>query len=97
MNFPELTPEEKERILLGALSSRQPLRLKRLPAKVSKKLVVLEAVAALFTPGRTYTQKEVNALLEEVYPDPVTLRRDLIDFRFLRRTDDGGAYWRAQD
>ena len=94
MNAPELSAGEKERILRGAVSSLNPLRLKVLPSKTAKKLVVLEAVAELFFPGEIYSQAEVNSRLEEVYPDPVALRRDLVDFRFLCRTADGARYWR---
>ncbi len=94
MNTPALSLAEKERILKGALSSREPLRLKVLPSKVGKKLVVLEVVAQVFCPGESYTQTQVNAILEEIYPDPVTLRRDLIDYHFLHRTDNGSRYWR---
>ena len=39
-------------------------------------------MAELFYPGETYTQAEVNARLEGDLPDPVTLRRDLVDFIF---------------
>ncbi len=94
MSPSNLTEAERERILTGALLSRTPLCLKVLPSKVSKKAVVLEAVAELFQPGREYTQPEVNTLLSQVYSDPVTLRRDLIDFHFLSRTKDGATYWR---
>lgn len=96
MTAPELSAQEKERILRGAVSSLSPLRLKVLPSKTAKKLVVLEAVAELFYPGETYTQAEVNARLEEIYPDPVTLRRNLVDFHFLCRTSDGARYWRPE-
>ena len=96
MCVPELSAGEKERVLKSVLRSRDPLRLARMPVKQGKKLVVLELVSQLFSPGRTYSQQEVNALLEEVYDDPVTLRRELIDFHFLCRTENGSAYWRAQ-
>lgn len=70
MTAPELSAQEKERILRGAVFSLSPLRLKVLPSKTAKKLVVLEAVAELFYPGETYTQAEVNARLEGSTPTP---------------------------
>jgi DNA-binding transcriptional ArsR family regulator len=72
-------------------------RLRSLPVKKQKKtLVVLRWVATLFEPGRLYTEPEVNAVLKSVYePDFVSLRRDLIDFGYLRRELGGGKYWRT--
>ncbi|MCC6805593.1 MAG: metalloregulator ArsR/SmtB family transcription factor [Anaerolineae bacterium] len=72
-------------------------RLRNLPVKKQKKtLVVLRWVATLFEPDRMYTEPEVNAVLKTVYePDFVSLRRDLIDFGYLRRELGGGKYWRT--
>lgn len=94
---PELMVDEAERekILNAAFSSRAPLRLRVYPPKLKKKLAVLRLLAEQFEPGRRYRQDEVNALLGAVWPDPVTLRRDLIDLGFLSRESDGSAYWRG--
>lgn len=94
---PELMVDEAERekILTAAFSSRTPLRLRVYPPKLKKKLAVLRLLAEQFEPGRRYRQDEVNALLAEVWSDPVTLRRDLIDLGFLSRENDGSAYWRS--
>lgn len=72
-------------------------RLRTLPVKRQKKtLVVLRWVATLFEYDRLYTEPEVNAVLKSVYePDFVSLRRDLIDFGYLRRELGGGKYWRT--
>ncbi|MFN8450166.1 MAG: metalloregulator ArsR/SmtB family transcription factor [Anaerolineae bacterium] len=72
-------------------------RLRKLPVKRQKKtLVVLRWVATLFEYDRLYTEPEVNAVLKSVYePDFVSLRRDLIDFGYLRRELGGGKYWRT--
>ena len=64
------------------------------PRKQKEKLVVLAAVAGLFTRGRTYSEPEVNAILLPVFDDHVTIRRYLIEYRFLDRKADGSAYWR---
>jgi len=70
-------------------------RLTHLPNKRKKTEVVLRWLATLFDPSRSYTEAEVNEILKTVYAeDYVSLRRDLIDFRFLRRKSGGGKYWR---
>ncbi|MEG1789330.1 MAG: DUF2087 domain-containing protein [Oscillospiraceae bacterium] len=90
----EVTDEEREKILTAVLVSREPLRLKIYPAKLKKKLVVLRLLSDSFECGRTYTQKEVNEILTDVWQDPVALRRDLIDMGWLSRTQDGAVYWK---
>lgn len=47
------------------------------------------------TPGRVYPEREVNDILREVNPDVSTLRRELIDYRWLHRAD--GRYWVAEE
>ena len=91
---PAFTDAEREKILSAALASREPLRLRTYPARFRKKLAVLDALAGLFEPGRTYSQAQVNELLLSAWNDPVTLRRDLVDTGRLARTDSGSAYWR---
>ena len=74
--------------------SLEPLRLKNFPAKEKKKIVVLVEIAGQFRRDVSYTEKEVNALLAEIYPeDYVTLRRYLIEYGFMDRTQNGSAYW----
>lgn len=69
-------------------------RITVLPAKRKKQLVILCWLATKFTAGVTYTEKEVNAIIREVYAeDYVVLRRDLVDMGYLRREKGGGSYW----
>lgn len=70
-------------------------RLRALPARESKRLVVLEWVAGRFEPGRRYTEREVNGSLLEIFDDVAALRRFLVDERLLER--EAGVYWRATD
>jgi hypothetical protein len=65
------------------------------PRKLAFKRIAAGCLAAKFTPGRDYTEREVNALLEDwhTFNDPVTLRRFLIDLGYLDRTTDGARYW----
>ncbi len=67
-----------------------------LPSKQKKTLVILRWLSTRFEPDRLYTEPEVNAVLKTVYAhDYVSLRRDLIDFGYLRRELGGGKYWRT--
>ena len=68
-------------------------RLHTMPRKQSRKLAVLDVIAARFIPGVHYLEVEVNRELIGIYDDYVTLRRALIDFGLMDRAD--GRYWRS--
>jgi hypothetical protein len=68
-------------------------RLIQVPARRSKRLVVLELLAQEFEPGRRFTEPEVNVRLQRWHPDYCALRRHLVDEGFLDRAD--GEYWRC--
>lgn len=83
----EYTQEEKQKI---AESFIRDGILVRMPSQRKKQLIVLAEMAKLFESDRDYAEKEVNAILAPVYEDFVTLRRDLIEAKFLSR--DHGIY-----
>jgi hypothetical protein len=68
-------------------------RITAMPAKRSKRLVLLDHVAGLFDIGVHYSEQDVNRVLRTMFDDYVTLRRYLIDEGFLDRA--GGEYWRS--
>jgi hypothetical protein len=68
-------------------------RLTEIPAKRSKRRMVLERIALEFEPGRRYDEREVNAVVGRYFADHAALRRSLVDEGFLDR--DHGEYWRA--
>lgn len=68
-------------------------RLRELPLKEKKWLVVMRWLAGKFEPGVRYTEKQVNAILTEVHDDYATLRRNLVEYGFMRRERGGGSYW----
>ena len=68
-------------------------RLEQMPAKRSRRLVVLDQVARTFEPGHRSPEREVNDVLRSFWPDYAALRRYLVDEGFLDRAD--GVYWRA--
>ena len=70
-----------------------------LPSSRSRRQAVLDWLAGAFEPGRHYSEREVNRLLEERIAtdagglDHVTLRRYLVDEGFLDRRES--TYWRS--
>jgi hypothetical protein len=67
-------------------------RIDAIPAKRSRRLLLLAEVAQVFEPGVRYSEREVNDLLGALHPDYVALRRYLIDEQLMDRA--GGEYWR---
>lgn len=71
-------------------------KLTRLPKGPKKTDVVLRWLATLFEAEKYYSEAQVNEILKAVYAeDYVSLRRDLVDFGYLRRERGGGQYWLA--
>ena len=68
-------------------------RLTAFPAKRRVKLQALCYLAQKFEPGKIYTEKQVNVLLNQwhTFEDPATLRRELYQHRFLGRQPSGAA------
>lgn len=68
-------------------------RLTRFPNREKRWLVILRWLATLFEPGVRYSEKEVNATLTRVHEDYALMRRDLVEYGFMRRARGGGDYW----
>jgi hypothetical protein len=68
-------------------------RLAVIPARRSKRRLVLDWLAQEFEPGRVYPESIVNKTLRRYHPDFAALRRYLVDEGFLDRRD--GCYWRS--
>lgn len=67
-------------------------RLRQIPVNLKKRMVVLAWLADRFDNGVRYSEREVNAILMRHHPDVASLRRELVDQRFMQR--DAGIYWR---
>ena len=80
-----------ERVLQNFLTDDG--RLRNLPSKHSKLLVVLDHVAQSFQPGQTYPEAEVDRILKGFHDDHAALRRYLVENQFLTREDN--VYWRS--
>ena len=68
-------------------------RLTEVPAKESKRRIVLGRIALEFEPGVDYDEATVNAIVARFSTDHAALRRYLVDEGFLDR--DHGRYWRT--
>jgi hypothetical protein len=68
-------------------------RLTGIPAKRSKRLVILTRLALEFDVGVRYPEREVVEVLQRFHPDHASLRRYLVDEGLLSR--DHGVYWRS--
>ena len=68
--------------------------IKQIPHQPARLKVILHYLAAAFTPGMDYTEKEVNTVLRRFHVDVSGLRRDLIDWGLMGRESNGSRYWR---
>lgn len=71
-------------------------RLTRWPHKFAVQRIALWALWQRFDPRRTYSEREVNAVLNTwaTYGDHATLRRELINMQLLGRKPDCSEYWK---
>ena len=63
------------------------------PSKRSKQLVVLNEISKNFT-KENYAEKEINFILKSILQDSdyASIRRELIDLKYLKRNRDGSVY-----
>lgn len=62
------------------------------PAREKKKIIILREVMKNFTTGKEYSEKEINTALGRIYEDYATIRRSLIEYGFLERSEDCSVY-----
>ena len=76
-------------------------RLARWPSVKKKNRAMtdlaLEYLVQAFEYDRVYTEREVNALLNEhhTFEDAALLRREMVMYGLMAREIDGSAYWRT--
>jgi hypothetical protein len=68
-------------------------RLTEIPAKRSKRLIVLTRLSLEFDVGVRYPERVVVEKLKRFHADHAALRRALVDEGFMGR--EGGEYWRT--
>ncbi|WP_449538739.1 DUF2087 domain-containing protein [Ferdinandcohnia sp. Marseille-Q9671] len=91
-----VTEEEQQDIIHKFLPNGIHGRLTKFPPKEKQRLIVLREVTKCFESNNTYTEKEINQILENMYDDYVLIRRYLISYGFLERLPDGSQYWLKQ-
>lgn len=91
------TEKEESAILKKCFSSEDPLILYKFPKKEKDKLIVLKKFAQLFSVEKKYSEANINAIIEPVYGDYATIRRYLIEYKFLNRKNDCSEYWKNLD
>ncbi|WP_186578928.1 DUF2087 domain-containing protein [Aquibacillus kalidii] len=88
-----ITEQEKLKVLTNYFKKGLDVPLDAFPSKAKRKIVVLQNIITKFNRERKYSEAEVNQILKEVFGDFVTLRRSLIEYGFMDRSNDGSEYW----
>ncbi len=90
--------EEKAASLLKNFLDREK-HLIEYPAKRKLKNAALFLIAKELKSGREYKEKELNDIINSVcnFQDPALIRRELYDFRFINRTENGSMYWLEEE
>ena len=94
--MPDLDPAS----VIEAIAADQRLRvflrrgrIETMPAKHTRRRLLLDQIAQGFEPGVRYPEDRVSQFLAAIYADFAALRRYLVDEELLSRA--GGEYWRS--
>jgi hypothetical protein len=94
--MPDLDPAS----VIDAIAADQQLRvyvkkgrIEAMPARQSRRRLLLDKIAQGFEPGVRYPEYRVSRFLGAIYDDYAALRRYLVDEELLSRA--GGEYWRT--
>jgi len=63
------------------------VQLRAIPSRRRPRVAVLLHLLERFDAGRDYSEPEVNAILRTAHDDVASLRRELVDYRYLTRGD----------
>ncbi|WP_339249315.1 DUF2087 domain-containing protein [Sporosarcina sp. FSL W8-0480] len=89
----QVTEIEREKVIKNYFRKGLDGPLDTFPSKEKRKYIIAQEIIKRFEVGEVYLEKEINEILKEVYPDFATIRRLIIDYRFMNRSDDGKEYW----
>ena len=98
----DVGPSRDPGLTLGAIDEEEAAvlrhyfvggRLREIPARQAKRLVVLTRLALEFDVAVLYPEAQVNEVLKRFHPDPASIRRYLVDEGLLSR--ERGQYWRS--
>lgn len=84
---------EREKVLKTYFKNGLDGGIELIPSKEKKKLIILQHILKRFDMEKKYNEQQVNDILKTVHTDYVSLRRHLIEYGFMNRSDDGSSYW----
>ena len=86
-----ITEVERERTIKTYMDEAGAL--KQFPVKEKKKIIVMAEIMKNFKKDTGYSEGEVNRILKRIYEeDYATLRRALVEYGFMDRTNDCSVY-----
>lgn len=88
-----ITADEKKKVLETYYKDGLDRPISTFPSKEKRKIILLQQIMTNFEAGKKYIEKELNDILKPIYSDYVTIRRYLIQYGFMERTDDCTFYW----
>lgn len=83
----ERMKEYRKKVITSCFSHGKLLRI---PSQHKKRLIILEEIIKIFDRKKTYPEKELDLLLEEIHEDYCSLRRHFIDEKMMER--ERGSY-----
>lgn len=86
-----ITVEEKEKVIKTYFVENE--KFSELPKKEKKKIIILQEICKQFDPFKNYSEQSVNSIIGTFCEDYVTVRRYLIEYNLMKRTEDGTIYW----
>lgn len=69
--------------------------VEQIARRLARRTAQLERATEAFVIGESYSERQVNDLLAELFDDHVFARRLLIEWGYLDRDPDGSKYWRV--
>jgi hypothetical protein len=70
--------------------------VEQIARRLARRTAQLVRASESFVIGESYTERQVNDLLAELFDDHVFARRLLIEWGYLDRDPDGSKYWRIK-
>jgi len=87
----DITEEERKKTIKKYFN--QDGSIKQFPAKQKGKIIILGEIVNKFSAEIHYSEVEINTILKIIYHDYPYIRRLLVEYGFLERTDSGSEYW----
>jgi len=87
--------EKSRKVLVACLKPDGSIRhIPNSRTQADRFKILLDYLIEAFSPGVTYTERDVNSILRRFHEDISGLRRDLVEASLLCRERDGSKYWR---